>query len=156
MNKEIEVDDNRILKLTNVLSKTIILNDIDNDNFLKALKDYDDYIKNNNLKTKGPLVMSTNIIGQNEQKLALKLMRQLTEKIIPVPGYEFNAEIKTPPCVFSHFEGKEEYSRIARMKMEVYAYEKGYILDNLCYSVMIYKDELVSKIDNFIPVLGKE
>jgi len=154
MNKEILIFENKVLKLKNVFSKSIIIND--NSKPLNIIvKEFDDYMKNNKLEGYGPLIIKTGIVGTTEKKMMIKLMRQLkNDNISVVFPYEFLAELKTPPCLLSRFQGVEKDSSMAGLKMQVYAYENSLILDVESYVISKKeKDELI--IDTFIPIIGK-
>lgn len=156
MNKEILIYENKILKLTQIFSKTIVIDDNFNEKpFEIVLKEFDDYMKNNKMIGYGPLIIKSGIIGTDEKKMFLKLMRQIkNEDIKCIYPYEFYKEIKTPPCLLSRFEGNNNDSSIASMKMQVYAYEHDLILDIESYTVTKTIDDKVI-IDTFIPILGR-
>lgn len=156
MNREILVDDSRILKLKNIISITINLSKLkDPDDLNKKIKNFDDYCKNNALQIVGPLVTETIMIDGDEPKILLKLMRQIIDKFKPTIPYQFEEELKTNVCLYSRFEGNENDSSIAQSKLQVYAYENEYILDTSFYQVHIKKEENYVVIDTFIPILGR-
>lgn len=156
MSKEILVDSNRFLKLKNVLELTIDLSKLnDENNINKKIKMFDDYIKNHNLNSYGPLVISTNIIGGDSPKILMKLVRQIKNiEHKTISPYEIKNEFKTENCVYSHFEGNENDVNIAQLKMQVYAYEHDLVLDTICYLVYILQKDDFVKVDTFIPILG--
>jgi hypothetical protein len=156
MNKEIMIYENKTLKLSHVFSKTIVIDDSFNEKpFEMVLKEFDDYMKNNKLLGYGPLIIKSGILGNEEKKMYLKLMRQTkNDSIKCIYPYEYNEEIKTPPCLLSRFEGNNNDSQIASMKMQVYAYEHNLILDIMSYTITKPNEDMVI-IDTFIPILGR-
>ena len=156
MNKEIVVMENKILKLTHVFSKTIVIDEKFSETpFELQVKEFDDYMKNHKLLGYGPLVMKSGIVGTDEKKMIIKLMRQIrNDDVFGVYPYEFQEELKTPPCLFSRFEGNNDDSSIASMKMQVYAYEHNLVLDMESYTITKGKENEV-EIDTFIPIIGR-
>ena len=156
MNKEILVLENKTLKLSHVFSKTIVLDDNFNEKpFNLVVKEFDDYMKNNRIIGYGPLIVKSGIVGTEEKKMIIKLMRQAkNERINAIYPYEFQEEVKTPPCLFSRFNGNSNNQTMASMKMQVYAYEHNLVLDMESYTITKNNDNEL-EIDTFIPILGR-
>ncbi len=157
MNKEILIDENRTLKLKNVISLTINVTNLKNkEQFNNKVIQFDNYLKNNNLTQIGPLITETVIIGGDEPKILMKLIRQIKETHKPTIPYEFVNELKTDICLYSRFEGQEANASIAQSKMQVYAYEKSLILDTTSYQVHLERDSDNNVVlDTFIGILGR-
>ncbi len=155
MSREILIEENKVLKLKNVLSRTLSFED--GELLDKKLHMFQNYLKNNKLESFGPLIINTYIERDIEPKLIIKAMIQLKiENPKLLPPYVFEKELKVGPCLFSRFEGNEQHSGIAQSKMQVYAYENYLILGTESY--MVYKDkkEETTTIDVFIPLIGRE
>lgn len=156
MNKEILVLENKTLKLKSAFSKTIVVDDSFNEKpFELIVKEFDDYMKNNKIIGYGPLIVKSGIVGTEEKKMIIKLIRQTkNEKINTIYPYEFKEEIKTPPCLFSRFNGNSNDQTISSMKMQVYAYEHNLVLDIESYTITKNNNDEV-EIDTFIPIIGR-
>lgn len=156
MSKEIFVDNNRVLKLKNILEYTINLSNItEEDDLNKKIKTFDDYIKNHNLSSFGPLIVRTSIVSGDNPKVLMKVIKQIRDvnHKTNIP-YQVLSELKTPNCVYSHFEGNQNDISIAQSKMQVYAYEHDLVLDTICYLVYLSQQDDEVKVDTFIPILG--
>lgn len=155
MSREILIEENKVLKLKNVLSRTLSFED--GELLDKKLHMFQNYLKNNKLESFGPLIINTYIEGDIEPKLIIKAMIQLKiENPKLLPPYVFEKELKVGPCLFSRFEGKEQFSNISQSKMQVYAYENNIILGTESYSVYKEQTEDNSVIDTFVPIVGRE
>lgn len=157
MNKKIFVDENRTLKLKNIISYTIDVANLKNkEQFNNKVIQFDNYLKNNNLTQIGPLITETVIVGGDNPKIFLKLIKQIKEIHKPIFPYKFLSEVKTGICLYSRFEGKESDANIAQSKMQVFAYENSLILDTTSYQVHLERDENSNVIvDTFIEILGR-
>ena len=159
MSREIFVSADRILKLKNLLSESINISNIKEENYLdKKIRNFENYIKNNNLTKIGPFVIKTTMIGGNEAKLILTFLQQIKEQEFkPTTPYLITDEINSGISVYSRFEGHESNASIAQSKMHVYAYENHLILDTTSYSVYVSRDDDGNcVIDNFMVIMGKE
>ncbi|CCV63658.1 conserved hypothetical protein [Alteracholeplasma palmae J233] len=155
MSREILIEENKVLKLKNVLVRPITFDD--EEGLDKKIYMMENYIKTKGLENVGPLILYTTVVGTENPKLFMKAMMQLKSKHeIPMPPYEYVEEFKVGPCLFARFKGKEESSSIAQNKLQVYAYENGLILDSKSYNVFKEKNENYTVIDTFIPIIGKE
>ena len=155
MSKEILVEENKVLKLKNVFIKTMIIDEeFTKVPFEKRIKDFEDYVRNNDYLPFGPLIIRNSIIGTEEAKIQLKLMIQLKKEINVIPPYEFIKELKTKPCLFSRFIGEEKDSGLAGSKMQVYAYEHDLVLDVESYSITKKEDSHIV-MDTFVPIIGR-
>lgn len=159
MSREIFVSGDRILKLKNLLSQSINVSNLKEDDSLdKKIRGFENFIKNNNLTKLGPFVIKTTMMGGDEPKLILTLLQQIKEQDFkPTTPYEIIDEINSGMCVYSRFDGHESNASIAQSKMQVYAYENYLILDTTSYSVYVSRDDNGNCIiDNFILIMGKE
>lgn len=156
MSKDIEIHENKILMLKNVLSKTIIVDEnFEKKPFELRVKEFQDYILNNSLDGFGPLIIKNTIIGGEERKVEIVLLRQLrNESVKAIYPYGFIKELKTPPCLFSRFTGQEANSGFAGLKMQVYAYENDLVLDIESYTISQNINDNF-QMDTFIPIIGR-
>lgn len=157
MNKEILIDENRVLKLKNLLIYSVDVGSLSQEDGLdKKAKFFDDYIKNHGLTSFGPTILGTTITGGDEPKMFVKFMRQIRDNHSPLPPFALEKEFKSPLCLYASFDGKEQDMGIANSKMQAYAYEHNMFLDTVSYTVYVSRQQDNVKADIFIPVLGSE
>ena len=71
MNKEILINENKILKLNQVISKAFIINDTFTSKPLELyIKEFDDYMKNNKIIGYGPLIIESGMVGPDDEYFA--------------------------------------------------------------------------------------
>ena len=159
MNKEIFISADRILKLKNLLSHSINLSNLkEGESLDKKIRNFDNYIKNNNLTKVGPFVIKTTMSGGTEPKIILTLLQQIRDVDFKcsIP-YEIVEEINSGMCVYTRFEGHESNANVAQAKTQVYAYENNLILDTTSYTVYVKRNEDGSCVlDNFSVIMGRE
>lgn len=156
MSKEIIIEENKALKLNNVLTRTFTIDEnFDECRFNTKIKEFNDYILNNKITSFGPLIIKNQIIGNEKKKIQIKLMIQTkNESLRVIAPYGFETEHKTKPCLFSRFNGNQQDQGYANLKMQVYAYENNLILDVESYQVTKNKENEV-EIDTFVPIIGR-
>ncbi len=156
MSKQIIIEENKVLKLKNVLTKTFIIDEnFDENAFNIKFKEFNDYILNNKIASFGPMIIKNQIIGTEKKLIQFKLMIQTKNESLKVAApYGFEIEHKTKPCLFSQFIGNHQDQGYANLKMQVYAYENDLILDVESYQVTKNKDNEV-EIDTFVPIIGR-
>lgn len=154
MNREILIEEDKVLKLKNALIREF---KIDDEPLDKKLHMFESYLKMHKIETFGPLIIKTHIEGTETPELIISALVQVKDdnpKLLS--PYKFEKELKIGPCLFSRFEGKEQFSNISQSKMQVYAYENNIILGTESYSVYKEQTEDNSVIDTFVPIVGRE
>ncbi len=154
MNKEILIEENKVLKLKNVLMREFSFDD--EDSLDKKMHMFESYLKVHNIETFGPLIIKTYIEDDDNSKLIITVIiqTQSNHPKVLVP-FKFHKELKVGPCLFARFEGNEQFSSLAQGKMQVYAYENSIVLGSESYSVFKERNENYSIIDTFIPIVGR-
>lgn len=153
MNKEILIEENKILKLKNVLMREFKL---DEEPLDKKLYMFESYLKMHKIETFGPLIIKTHIEGTDTPNLIISVLVQTKEENPTIiRPYSFTSEVKVGPCLFSRFIGEEENAGIAQSKLQVYAYEKNIVLGSESYSVYKTQTAEYSEIDTFVPIIGR-
>lgn len=154
MNREILIEEDKVLKLKNTLIREFIM---DEEPIEKKLHMFESYLKMHRIETFGPLIIKTHIEGTETPELIISAIIQVkNDNPKLLSPYKFEKGLKIGPCLFSRFEGKEQYSNIAQSKMQVYAYENSIILGTESYSVYKEQTEHYSIIDTFVPIVGRE
>lgn len=153
MSRKIIIEENKILKLKNVLIRKF---KIDNEPFEKMIHMFESYLKMHKIERFGPLIIKTHVEGTITPELVISAIIQVKDSNIKlISPYTFIEELKIGPCLFARFDGEETYANIAQSKMQVYAYENNLILGTESYSVYKEKNEKNTCIDTFIPIVGR-
>ena len=139
MNKEILIEENKVLKLKNVLMREFSFDD--EDSLDKKMHMFESYLKVHNIETFGPLIIKTYIEDDDYSKLIITVIIQ--------------TQSNHPKVLVPFKFHKELFSSLAQGKMQVYAYENNIVLGSESYSVFKERNENYSIIDTFIPIIGR-
>ncbi|MDR1939607.1 MAG: hypothetical protein LBQ40_02285 [Clostridiales bacterium] len=155
----IESRENKILRLANVLSRSIPQQELLSQD--KQIIMLNNWIKTKGYETQGPLIMySSGVIGTDvdgEPLINSRIMIQLKQNSVrlEVP-YRFDKEIRVENCLFARFNGDAEKLQFATMKLQLFAYENDVELTGETYMVLIKQEEKCLLADVFMPVKPKE
>jgi len=141
MPEKIQINENKTLKLTNVLIREIHETELmDSNRFLVMMNNY---ILSKGTISKGPLVQFTSVsTNENGQPAIItKLMLQLQSDINIELPYVYKSMIKQENCLFARFEEREEYLHLAYDKLIVYAFENDISLCGNNYTVYVERKE---------------
>ena len=140
--EKIILRDNKILKLNNVLIRSISENelmDIDKITYMM-----DSYIKSKGNSTIGPMINYSGVeVDENgEAKVIIKVMVQLKNPIHNVETpYKMKNQIRIINCLFARFNEKEENLQYAYQKLGVHAFENDIKLKGDSYTVFVRQEE---------------
>ena len=118
--REIQVAENKTLKLTNVLARKIDASELGNLGVI--LTQMQNFIKSHNAQPIGPLVQ----------------------------GYEQDAVLRVKGCLYAHFTGPMDHSSLASQKLNIYAYEHEIELTGTTYSIYVNQDSENGVMDVFM------
>lgn len=141
-NEKIEINKNKILKLTNVLVREIDLQK--KADFAKEVTHMDNYIKNKGGQPIGPHIQYTYIEGEKteEVKLVLKLMRQSNTFIHNIePPYKMESVIRVKNCMYARYTGEESKLKFAYDKINLIAFEEDIPLKGDSYTIFVNSNE---------------
>lgn len=141
MNK-IEVNMNKILKLSNVLIEVIEINNIEDFNvlFLKI----ENYIKSKGATAIGPLIqkISYHVNDEGKPEVKVYLMRQANNFIHNVePPYTMESVLRVKNCMYARYTGPEEKLKFAYDKINLTAFEEDIELSNESYTIFVDKQD---------------
>lgn len=144
-----EISENKTLKLTNVLIKTLIEEDFEN--FEKSVEQMENYIKSKGYQPLGPLVQytTTNVNENGELSVIIKLMRQVSNYINHVePPYSMESVIRIKDCMYVRYTGPESKIKYAYDKINLTAFEEDIELKGDSYTVFVNQidDNIVADI----------
>ena len=139
---KIELSTNKSLKLMNVLSVEIELNQ-DSDLETTVVK-MDNYLKSKGAMPIGPLIQRTVYsINENQQlEIHAYLMRQTNNFIHNIEApYKMEPVIRVRNCMYAHYVGPEEKLKLAYDKINVTAFEEDIELSNENYTIFVDKQD---------------
>jgi hypothetical protein len=149
--EKIILKDNKTLKLSNVLIREIIgdeIADIDRMSYMM-----ESYIKSKGNLRVGPLVNYTVVTMDNSQNptLIIKLMMQLKNPIHNVESpYKYESLIRVQNCLFVRYKEKEENLQFAYSKLNLHAFENDIKLKGDSFTVFVNKEEDILTADIFM------
>ncbi|MDR1690249.1 MAG: hypothetical protein LBR42_00205 [Candidatus Methanoplasma sp.] len=137
MNNDIEIAENKTLKLNRVLFRE--LRQHDNEDIQKSLYMLDSYIKSKKLEPYGPTVVHSRTVFENMRPISItRIMVQLREIPESVGSpYSFEELIRVENCILARYRGDAPHLQLAYGKMQVYAFEHGISLKDETYTVLI-------------------
>ncbi len=151
---QIEFRENKVLKLTNVLSRKVPSNEIMNQD--KQVQMLMNWIKAKGYQTVGPLIMySTGITGMDAEGQPIidsRIMIQLNTGNIRLElPYRFEKEVRIPNCLLARFNDDAEKLQFATNKLTLYAYENDLELTGETYIILLEQQEDKLLADVFMP-----
>jgi effector-binding domain-containing protein len=151
MPEKLIVNHNKVLKLSNVLSRKI--KEGEYEDFEKIVAIMENYIKSKGYQALGPLIQYTSAaIGEDGQaKIQLKLLRQASNYINNVDStYTMESVLRIKDCMYVRFVGEEQKLKFAYDKINLTAYEEGIELLGNSYTVFINQQDDILTADVFM------
>jgi hypothetical protein len=154
---QIEFRENKILKLINVLSRPIPIDEmLKPDRQIAMLQNW---IRAKGYEPQGPLIMYstgiTGVDGDNQPIINSRIMLQLkTDRVRLELPYRFNPEIRITNCLLARFNDNAEKMQFATMKLQLFAYENDLELTGETYMILIKQEGELLLADIFMPLKG--
>ena len=146
---EIKVAENKTLKLTNVLSRTLHPEELAN--LPVILTQMQNFMKSNGVQPIGPLVQALKIGPAPEHAPELYLMQQATQLIPQMdPGYHMDAILRVKNCLYAHYTGPMENSQLASSKLQIHAFENDIKMTGSSYTIYVNQDDDDAVVDVFM------
>lgn len=139
--REIPVSENKTLKLTNVLSRTIRPEEMQN--LALIVTQMQNYIKSKGAMPIGPLIqyMSMEKDADGNTQPVIRLLNQANQLIPRLdPQYHMDAVLRVRNCLYGHFAGPSEKMSLVYDKMRVMAYEQEIKLTGANYTIYVKQD----------------
>lgn len=151
---QIEFRENKVLKLTNVLSRKVPGNEFFHQD--KQVVMLQNWIKAKGYEAIGPLIIYSKPDGVDESGQPLidcRLMLQLkTSSVRLEEPYRFDAELRITNCLLARFNDEAENLRFASNKLTLFAYENDLELTGETYMVMLKQQDKNLLVDVFMPL----
>ena len=159
MNK-IQFNQNKVLKLQNVLIDKIDLEEEDVD-FNLIVEKMQSYIKVKGAMQIGPLIQHTHpfVNDQEELDMEISLLLQCNNYIHSVEKpYIMESVLRIPNCMYCRYIGAEEKLKFAYDKINLEAFENDIELTGESYTVFVNQNEDEGTIvaDVFMPKIEEE
>lgn len=149
MMNSIQVSDSKTLKLTNVLSRRIMPEEIQS--IPTILTQMDNYIRSQNALPVGPLVQHVVVVPGPQPEPQLYLMRQVNQLFARVDAqYHMDAVLRVKNCLYAHFTGPMTKSDLAGQKLKILAFENDIKLKDSVYSIFVNQDDDEAVVDVFM------
>ena len=155
----IRVEENKTLKLQNVLSCKMDFSEINIGSFDNEINKMNVFISTHGAKQIGPLIQYSNVeMKQNgEADINLQFMLQSDNYINNVKSpYKMDSMLRVKNCLFARYTGKENTLKFAYDKLGVYAFENEIELAGGSYTVFVNRDDEVISADIFMPTKTEE
>lgn len=152
---KIEFRENKVMKLTNVLSRKVPDNELLNQD--KQAQLLLNWIRAKGYEPIGPLIMYSSGIkgvdGENRPIIDARLMMQIKSSNVRLElPYKFEADLRVSDCLMARFNGEADKLQFAMNKLTLYAYENDLELTGDTYIIFMDQRESFLFADVFMPV----
>lgn len=157
--RSIRVEENKTLRLQNVLSCKMDFSKINTGTFDNEINKMNVFISTHGAKQIGPLIQYSNVeMNQNgEADINMQFMLQSDNFINNVQSpYRMDSMLRVKNCLFARYTGKENTLKFAYDKLGVYAFENEIELEGGSYTVFVNRDDEVISADIFMPIKIEE
>ena len=147
--REIQVAENKTLKLTNVLARKIDASELGNLGVI--LTQMQNFMKSNGAQPIGPLVQAVKMGTGPDHVPELYMMQQATQMITQMePGYHMDAVLRVKNCLYAHYTGPMSHNQLATAKLQIMAFENDIKLTGDNYTIYVNQDDDDAVIDVFM------
>ena len=145
----IQVSESKTLKLTNVLSRRIMPEELQNIGTI--VMQMDNFIKSQNALPIGPLVQHIEVTLGPKPEAQIYLMRQANQLITKIdPQYHMDDVLRVKDCLYAHYTGPMAKSELATHKLNILAFENDIKLKNSSYTIFVNQDDDDAVVDVFM------
>ena len=147
--REIQVAEHKTLKLTNVLSRKVEVEDMGN--LAIVLTQMQNFIRSHDAMPVGPIVQCVKMRKGPNPTAEIYFMQQVNQLIPRLdPGYQMDALLRVRNCLYAHYTGPMSYSNLASQKLDIYAFEHEIETTGDSYSVYVNQDDDNGVLDVFM------
>jgi hypothetical protein len=156
---QIDLRENKVLKLLNVLSRKIPEQELfSHDKQLQILLNW---IKAKGYESVGPLIVYTSTVSgidaDGKPQIESRIMQQIKQSNVRLElPYRFDSIIRIENCLMARICDKPEKLRYAATKLELHAYENDLELVGETYMVVIKQEGDKILTDVFMPIKTKK
>lgn len=140
---KLQLKENKILKLTNVISGKCDINTKDSSIDVQ-LEQIQSYIKAKGAAQIGPLIqkIEPKINEQDELEVEISFLLQCSQPIHKVEApYKMQPVLRVPNCIYCRYIGPEEALKYAYDKINLYAFENDIKLKGGSYTIFVDQNE---------------
>ena len=146
---EIKVAENKTLKLTNVLSRTLHPEELAN--LPVILTQMQNFMKSNGVQPIGPLVQAVKMGTGPDYVPELYMMQQATQFIGQMEqDYHMDAVLRVKNCLYAHYTGPLSQSQLASSKLQIHAFENDIKMTGSSYTIYVNQDDDDAVVDVFM------
>ena len=146
---EIKVAENKTLKLTNVLSRTLQPEELAN--LPVILTQMQNFMKSNGAQPIGPLVQAITEGTGPDHMPVMSMMQQATQMIPKMePSYHMDAVLRVKNCLYAHYTGPLSQSQLASSKLQILAFENDIKMTGNSYTIYVNQDDDDAVVDVFM------
>ena len=147
--REIQVAENKTLKLTNVLARKIDASELGNLGVI--LTQMQNFIKSHSAMPVGPVIQCVKFTSGPNPEPQIYFMMQVNQLIPRLePGYEQDAVLRVKGCLYAHFTGPMDHSSLASQKLNIMAFEHELELTGTVYTIFVNQDDDEGVVDTFM------
>ena len=147
--REIQIAQNKTLKLTNVVSRRIQPEEFNNMQIV--LTQMHNFIKSNGAQPLGPLVQCIKLPAGPNPQPEIYMMQQATQLIPRMEaGYSMDAVLRVRNCLYAHYVGPMSQSGLASQKLNIMAFEHELELTGTVYTIFVNQDDDEGVVDTFM------
>ena len=147
--REIQVAEHKTLKLTNVLSRKVEVEDMGN--LAIVLTQMQNFIRSHDAMPVGPIVQCVKMRKGPNPTAEIYFMQQVNQLIPRLdPGYQMDALLRVRNCLYAHYTGPMPDSQLASYKLQVHAFENEQKLAGTSYTIYVNQDEDDAVVDVFM------
>ena len=147
--REIQVAEHKTLKLTNVLSRKVEVEDMGN--LAIVLTQMQNFIRSHDAMPVGPIVQCVKMRKGPNPTAEIYFMQQATQLIPRLdPGYQMDAVLRVRNCLYAHYTGPMSQNSLATQKLNIYAFENELELTGSVYTIFVNQDEDEGVVDVFM------
>ena len=147
--REIQIAQNKTLKLTNVLARKIGPEEFNNMQIV--LTQLHNFIKSSGAQPLGPIIQCVKIPAGPNPQPEVYMMQQATQLIPRMePGYTQDAVLRVRGCLYAHYTGPMSQSGLASQKLNIFAFENELELNGNVYTIFVNQDDDDAVVDVFM------
>lgn len=138
---KIQINYNKVLKLTNVLINYVDLKE--SKGLDKEVLQMENCLKNKGAQPIGPLIQYTEVEGTGaDVKVNVKLMRQSNTFVHNIEApYKMESVIRVKNCIYARYTGEESKLKFAYDKINLIAFEEDIPLKGDSYTIFVNSNE---------------
>ena len=147
--REIQVAENKTLKLTNVLARKIDASELGNLGVI--LTQMQNFIKSHSAMPVGPVIQCVKFTSGPNPEPQIYFMMQVNQLIPRLePGYEQDAVLRVKNCLYAHYTGPMSHNQLATAKLQIMAFENDIKLTGDNYTIYVNQDDDDAVVDVFM------